>query len=838
MPVLKLDPPKSRIDAYLRYKVERGMASRYPDGWVDDPDRAPRLERELALIEKLGFSPYFLILADIMDFCRRTNIPYGPGRGSVGGCYAAYALGIHEVDSLEWGLLFERFLNEDRVVWPDVDLDFSQRHRKKVLDYIRFKFENEDTAVLQVAAFARASGRSVIDMMLAARNDDGAIAENLRKCLPEGNITGGTKQPRELAYWIAEDTWDEDEDEKEHANQRRFVDIARQGDWYETMLKLDGIQTHLAKHAAGVVILSRADLARLPQCGAKDTANESWNMMTGYDMYALEDLNYLKIDALGLRTLDLIADAHKMVGGDGSTPALIKLWQEKKTDPRVYELLRDADTLGVFQVETGGYRRTLKKFKPETFEHIVQLNALYRPGALDFVREEDKKNMVEVFIERKLGKETIHYPSAEMRKALEPILDETQGIILYQEQAMQIAVAVAGFDGKEADRLRKAIGKKQTKKMKEFKDRFVQGAIGKGHTEHAATELWNNIAAAARYSWNKSHSVEYGIITWLCAYFKAVHPAAYYTAFINSWSEKKEKQSEGIAEARQRVEIAPPDINIADGDYTVIYEPDDTEYARGRIVFGLNGIKGMGEANRAQIVGERSAYGPYSSFEEFQRRLPSVPINMKLSLIRCGAFDNLELRSYLLARIPRPNKEPWTVAEFVKHNTGLKKPRELPDLTDLTFPSDQELATGELETIGFYVSSDPMPDVSKALARLDTTIHWGGMIEFVNKKRDKNEREYATATMLTSALTKVKLTIFASVYPRCLNYLKKESRVVVRGRLDGSQVIVDAMFPAGDYRHFKIINAKRGEEEVREPFDGELATIERFESSGFSVTLL
>lgn len=800
------------------------MEKRYGKHWmIENPERVGRLSFELELIERLGFPEYFLILARILDFCRKENIAYGPGRGSVGGCYTAFAIGAHEVDSLEWGLLFERFLTAERVTWPDVDIDISQRHRQRVLKFIRTAFEDEHHVVLQVAAFARASGRSVIDMMLAAHPEGGATAENLRKCLPEGNITGGTKQPRELAFWL---------EQGKSGNQERFIELATQADWLSTMLKLDGIQTNLAKHAAGVVILSREDLTRLPQCGSKNTTDDSWNMMTGYDMYALEDLDYLKYDILGLRTLDLLSDADKTIGGDGSTKSLMDLWKAHKDDRATYDLLSEGNTLGVFQVETGGYRRTLKSFEPREFDHIVQLNALYRPGALDY-RRDDGKNMVEVFIERRHGREQISYSHSELYDVLHPILGKTQGIILYQEQAMQIAIAMAGFTGYQSDALRKAIGKKKRKAMEDIHASFVQGCLDNGYSKGAAEATWENIAAAARYSWNLSHSVEYGILTFLCAWFKANHPAAYYTAYINSWSEKKERQSEGIAEARQRVKIVPPDINVAMGDYTV---------SDGNIVFGLNGIKGMGEANRAEIIINRELLGPFANFEEFHKRLPSVPINMKLSLIKCGAFDNYDRRDYLLAEVPTKGKnlELWTVAEHLKHSAGLKKPRELPPITEWVVPSDADLAQGEIDTIGFYVSADPMSDVTKTLARLDPSMHWGGTVEYLKTKRDKRGQEYANATLLTNALTKVRLLIFASIYSRVQEMLKqKGTRIIVRGHTDGGQVIVDGLFYAGDYRHFRVLWAKRGDEdEIKEPFDGKLETIERFEESGYTVKVL
>jgi DNA polymerase-3 subunit alpha len=750
-------------------------------------------------------------------------------------------LGIHEIDSLEWELSFERFLNDTRISYPDVDIDVSQREREKVLQHIRDTYETEDTAVLQVAAFARAGARRTIDMVMAAKGIDdptaGSVAERLKKLLPDTqSITGGTKQEKEISYWL----------EFDNGKQAEFRELAEGMGWLDLLLKLDGIQTHLAKHAAGVVIIGRDDLKRLPQ-----TSVDGHVMMTGYDMYALDELNYLKIDILGLRTLDIVADAHKFCGGDGSTQALMELWKYERDDESPYALLCDADTQGVFQVETSGYRKTLKEFLPSRFEHIVQLNALYRPGALDAKADNDpnsKRNMVDVFIDRKNMRELVIY-LPELRDALAPILDPTQGIILYQEQAMRITVELAGFDAREADNLRKAIGKKQIDRMNQIKPQFIVGMEKNGYSTAAAEQLWQNIFAASRYSWNKSHAVFYGTITWWCAYFKSKKKidlpylgllgpgkAAFYAGLINSLDGDKDRQADAVAEARQHVEIKAPDINIAKSTYTIDQDA---------IVFGLNGIKGMGEANRNAIDNDRWLKGDYENFEDFHRRLPAVPINMKLSLIKCGAFDRLDGRERLLAVIPKysPKGEPtgktWTVAEFIKHNTTLKKPRQLPDITEWEFPSARDLSEGELSTIGFYVSADPMKEVTKALARLDPSSYFGGEIVpgTIRVKPDKRGQDMGWFTLLTTALNKQRCMIFGSNWPQCRQLVTAGARVIVCAYEDGSQLIVSQVFPAGDYRHFKRMVMTRDGEQESVVFDGQFSTVEIAEASGYEVRL-
>lgn len=810
-----------------------------------------RLAYEAGVISRMGFPQYFLILARILGWCRDQKIITGPGRGSVGGSAVAYCLGIHELDPLEWGLSFERFLNPSRVAYPDVDLDVSQRHRGRVIRFIKEEFEDENTAVLQVAAFARAGARRTIDMVAAARKitDPAAegIAVNLKKLLPDGaNVTGGTKQPREIAWWL--------ENGGNSRNREQFTELATQAGWLVDLLKLDGVQTHLAKHAAGVVIIGRDDLARFPQSGSMDSATGEWRMMTAYDMYMLDDLSVLKIDILGLRTLDIVSDAHKFCGGGGTTPELMELWrQQRDVNEETYDLLCAADTTGVFQVETSGYRKTLKEFQPRTFPNIVQLNALYRPGALDS-KAEDGRSMVEVFIDRLHDREPITYPS-EARDVLDGILGETQGIILYQEQAMRLARELAGFTETEADNLRKAIGKKQLDRMAAIKPEFLAGMERNGYSKHLGEVEWAAIEAASRYSWNLSHSCFYGTITWWTAFFKANEQIflpelgldgygtpSFYAALTNSLDDDKDRQADAVAECRQHVNVKPPDINIAQDMYVV--DGDS-------VVFGLNGIKGMGDANRTAIMVDRFLYGPYKSFEDFHRRLPSVPINMKLSLIQCGAFDRTDGRERLLAVIPRRgagdrplldkdgNPKTWTVAEFIKHNSSLKSPRELPSITDWVFPNNKELADGEMNTIGFYVSADPMKDVTQALARLDPSSHWGGEIVMgtLRIKDDKNGNEMAWFTLLTTALTKRRCMIFASDWPQCKALIIPGARVIVRGYIDGSQLIADKVFGAGDYRQYRILVLERDGKRTVEDFDGKYETIELAEASGYKVRM-
>jgi DNA polymerase III subunit alpha len=843
-PGVERTPEPERTRKYFQYLVEKGHIERFGYPLAMVPEHLERAQREYKVVARAGFCSYFIILASIMDFCRRENIPYAPGRGSVGGSFVLYLAGIHEVNPLEWGLIFERFMTADRVSFPDVDLDFSQEQRQRVIDFTRDMFASRGDIVLQVGAFQRAGGRSTIENVLAAMRETDPNADSvayvLRSCLPErGNITGGTKQARELDWWL----------ENGHGDKDKFRETAITAGWMNDLMKLDGMYTGLTRHAAGVVILSPEDAKTMPQCSP-----DGEDMVTGFDMHDLDELRYLKYDYLGLRTLDVIADAHKAIGGSGDTRDLMTIWAEHRDDREPYRMLCDGDTLGIFQMETDGYRRTLKRFRPEKFDHIVQLNALYRPGALDYKRPEDGKNMVDVFIERRHGREPSRPPAPE----LGDVLRETFGIFLYQEQAMRAVQILAGFDGSQADLLRKGIGKKKQHIIDELKPLYYEGCKKNGIAEAVAVRVWENIEAAARYSWNKSHSVFYGIITWLTVWFKFHHPAAFYGALFNSYDDKKERLSEALSEARQRVTIAPPNINVARADFVSV--PDENT-----IVFGLNGVRGMGEAGRRAILNERATGMPFGSFTDFCNRMvdeegrDTLDIGKKRALIKCGAFDDLDDRSFLLATCRKPGKgskcsrcegegdcpdcvdgfipKIWSVAEHINHNRKIKTPRPIPPIFELEFPSNTELSAGEVESIGFYISTEPLAGVAKALERAPKGNHIGGEIEKVYIKTDRRGDIYASLTLLTPALNRQRVIIFASNWER-LSWVEKGMQVLMRGRLDGSSFLADAVFECDDVRHFKKIVTERNGERSTEDFLGDIQTVRDLEAAGYNVRFL
>jgi DNA-directed DNA polymerase III PolC len=883
-----------RLRLYFRWLVEQGAKDRWGPFWEDEGDsslvpewqwasvRRARLEMECEVIQKAGFEGAFVMLADMLDFCRREGIPYGPGRGSVGGSLACYCLGIHDVDSLEWDLLFERFMNPDRVSFPDVDIDLSQRHRQRVVDYVVDKYTTDGQVVLRIGAFARAGGRAIVDAMLAAMapvdEHAGATAAMLKKCFPDkGNITGGLKVQRELAWWL----------EHGHGKRDEFRQIAEQAGWLPAMLKLDGMFTHLGKHAAGVVILRRQDLPFIPQTSSWNDKTKRRDMATAYDMYSLDDLGYPKWDLLGLRTLDVVVDAHKLMGGSGNMRELLRLWQERRGDDEPYEILREGKMTGIFQMDTPGFAKCVKDMQPTAFEHVVQLVALYRPGAIDY-QFEDGRNMVQVFIDRHHGREPVTFAHPLLR----PILGETNGIILYQEQAMKIVRDLGGFTRGQADSLRKAIGKKRPKDIAKLKPLWDAGAAEKGIQEAVREGIWQNIEAAGRYSWNKSHAVAYAIITWWsCWFMSGTRRHAGFAAEINSLAKDRDKQANTVSEARQDCTFRPPDINVADAGFGI----ED-----GEIVFGLSGIKGLGGEGRGAILIERLFSGPFAGYEDFCRRVPGLGTDKKASLVACGAFDRLgESRVRLLAEIPKGDPA-WTwwfecghtmrkmkdaglaaygftdgtassltsrcstckadrpivrcepierksqrVLDHVNDCAKNGKAKPLPPLDEWVMPTDSDLAKGEMDAMGYYITNVPLAEVTKDLGRMPAS-YVGGEVHSVRAKPDKNNNVMGHIQITTPALTRARVLVFASSWPQMEHKVVKGAQLIFRGRQDGDTYLAEACWDPGDYRHFKKMKVWRpgSEKPDVEPLDPttgreqRAALIKGYEQQGCRVRLL
>lgn len=741
-----------------------GARAVFGQDWAKDEAVVERLKTELDLIRTKQFSAYFLMLSIFIQRVREAGIPVGPGRGSSGGSLVAYVLGITRVNPLKYDLLFSRFLSEERTELPDVDVDFSQVRRQEVLDLARDLFGHDRT--IQIGAFQRYGWKASIEIIgRIAGMDDDEINE-LRNLIP-ANILGGRKIARELAF-ICEEV----------PSVQQWMDDHPK--YAEALLAADGGYQHMTRHAAGILVMDPTSRDLVPLASPDGEV-----LVTGWDMYDIERLNLLKLDFLGIRTLDIIQNACDWAGID---PDDI---DHDTMDDATKEHFAAGDTLGVFQLEGWGYTKLCQSLKPWEFEHVAALNALYRPGCLEayvWVRDgkvlddvedaslepEDKAtkriNMVDLYVERLHQRVELTYA----HPMLEPILGSTQGIILYQEQAMRIAVDFAGFTENEADKLRKAIGKKRKKDMEALEPKFIQGVVSnvpfgdEARDRRLAHLLWDNIAAASRYSWNKSHSVAYGIITFRCMWLKANYPVAWYAALLRSLNDK-DKIAQVIGEMRNAgVKLVPPNINESGVDFDVSGRGDD-----GAVRFGFGGISGLGDSVALKIAEGRQD-GPFVSLKDFYLRCPAVPVNIVESLIGAGAFDDLSEdaaaghdRAWLL-----------TNARTIKANTKLKK-KQHPMAEELL--SKQEVMEKEREILGFFISMDPFSEIRETISQYPAESVLMGTVNGIRTKVDKNGNTMAFLTVDHPDMGRCSATVFSSIWTNCHN-VKRGKIVVMQGK--------------------------------------------------------
>ncbi|HOJ27330.1 MAG TPA: DNA polymerase III subunit alpha, partial [Candidatus Saccharicenans sp.] len=542
-----------------------------------------RFEREIKLIEQMGFEGYFLIVWDMIKAARDRGIPVGPGRGSAAGSLVAYCLSITQIDPIEYDLLFERFLNPERISLPDIDIDFCGRRRQEIIDYVTEKYGREN--VCQIVTFGTMAARQAIRdagrVMEIPLNEVDRVAKLIPAQGPEANIEGALKSVPELK-----------EIYQKNERMARLLDVAR---------KLEGQVRHPSIHAAGIVITPKPLVEFIPLY--QSTRGE---ITTMFPMGDIEAIGLLKMDLLGLRNLTVISDALKLI--EQETGQKIDLDKIPLTDPETFRIFQQGATDGVFQFESYGMKELLRRFKPEQFRDLIALNALYRPGPL-------KSGMTEEFTQRKYHPERINYEVPQ----LEPILKETLGIIVYQEQVMRVAVDLAGFTLAEADVLRKAMGKKVKEIMKSQQDRFVQGARKKGITAAKAEKIFDQIAQFAEYGFNKSHSAAYAYLAYQTAYLKAHYPAHFMAALLTSEAEKGDTDQiiKYVNECRELgINVLPPDINYSHYHFSVEGQ---------NIRMGLSAIKNVGENTIKEIIALREKKGGFKNlfdlFEEYDSRI-------------------------------------------------------------------------------------------------------------------------------------------------------------------------------------------------------------------------
>ena len=590
---------------YLRSLVAQGLRERY-----GDPPPADALERadyELGVIDKMGFNAYFLIVWDFVKYAKDSGIAVGPGRGSAAGSLVAYALQITDVDPLRYGLLFERFLNPERVSMPDIDIDFSVRGRERVIRYVTDKYGKESVA--QIVTFGKMFPRAATRDAARVLGMDYGTGDRLAKLIPDPIM--GRPPSFEDCLKLGQPLRAEVDRDPQA---RQIVDVA-QG--------LEGIIRNSSIHAAAVVIADRplTDIAplQIADAGTDENGDRVFRTVTQFSMKPVEQIGLLKMDFLGLRNLDVIEDALDIIGrSTGERPDMTTLPLD---DAKTYEMMARGDSIGVFQFESEGMREALKKVRPTEFDDLVALNALYRPGAMD---------QIPTYARGKHNPESISYPDERLR----PILEATKGVILYQEQAMQIAKELAGFSGAKADDLRKAIGKKNREAMAKLKPEFVAGCRASGTGEQVIEWLWTTNERSADYSFNRSHAACYGLIAYRTAWLRANYPAEYMAALISSVMDTKDKVPFFVGHAEQMgISILPPDVNLSDHEFVVV---------DGNIRFGLDAVKGVGFAAVEAIKRAREEGGPFRDLWDFCARVDGRAVNKKAieALVKCGAFGS------------------------------------------------------------------------------------------------------------------------------------------------------------------------------------------------------
>lgn len=676
-------PKGKTADEYLRKMCLQGLKKRYKKV---SPEIKKRLSRELEVIKKTGFASYFLIVQDFVNWAKNQGIVVGPGRGSVGGSLVAYLLNITNIDPLKYNLLFERFLNPERISMPDIDLDFADTRRDEVIGYVAQKYGQDHVA--QIITFGTMAARAVIRDVGRALGYAYNFCDQLAKMIP---FLWSLKEALQKVPELKESY-------KTDPQTKRLIDLA---------LKLEGVARHASTHACGVVITKNNIDNYTPRQRA---SQDDETTVTQYEMHAIEDLGLLKMDFLGLKNLTIIENAVKLIKKSRNKD--IDIDNIPLDDKKTFELFQKANTTGVFQLESSGMRRYLQQLKPTKFEDIIAMVALFRPGPMDLIPE---------FIARKRGEKEITY----IHPKLEPILKNTYGIAVYQEQLLQIVRDLAGFSLSEADVLRKAVGKKIKKLLDEQSEKMIQGMIKNKIDKRTAQRIWEFVEPFARYGFNRSHAACYALIGCQTAYLKAHYTPEFMTALMNSEKNDIDEIAVLVDEAKKEgIEVLPPEINESFENFTLL--PDNN------IRFGLTAIKNVGHNIVETIVKERKKGGPYKSIGDFLDRIESKDFNKKSleSLIKTGAFDQLGERGQLLVNLEgmlnysREIRKAKSNGQRNLFDVMPSQSSELFTLKSKETPGFQESdkVIWEKELLGIYVSEHPLDKHQSFLEKNVTNI--------------------------------------------------------------------------------------------------------------------
>lgn len=720
-----------------------------------------RIKYELSVIKQTGFASYFLIVQDFVNWAKENGIVVGPGRGSAGGSIVSYLLSITDIDPIKYNLLFERFLNPERISMPDIDLDFTDTRRDEVIDYVAKKYGKE--RVSQIITFGTMAAKQVVRDVGRALNYEYSYCDRIAKMIPLfSTLEESLKKSEEFRQIYHTDP-----------KAKKMIDIGK---------KLEGVARHASTHACGVVISNTPLIDLIP---VQRASQNDQTVVAQYDMYSIESLGLLKMDFLGLKNLTIIENALKLIKKFHNIE--IDISHLPLDDKETYKLLRKAETTGVFQLESEGMKRYLKELKPAQFEDIIAMVALYRPGPMEFIPD---------YIARKNKTKKISY----LHPKLEKILKETYGTILYQEQVMKIAQELCGFTLGEADILRKAIGKKIRKLLINQKEKFIKGAIEKGIKETIIKKIWNWIEPFARYSFNKSHATAYAMIAYETAYLKSRYPVEFMAVLMNSEQKNIDKLKIALEEAKKMgINVLPPDINESKSKFTVI--------DKNTIRFGLNAIKNVGHNVAEKITEERKKEGPCMSIETFIERMPAEVLNKKSieSLIKSGAFDKLGERGKLLFNLEK-------LLEFAKDSQRKKincdgslfslmsknsKNSNLANCLRLDNPekpmTEEEKIIWEKELLGVFVSSHPLENLKEKIKNafsinsidLNSPIGFikiAGVVSKIKKITTKQER--AMLFLEIEDLTgKIEVLIFPDTLEKNSILFQENKVLEIKGRI-------------------------------------------------------
>jgi DNA polymerase-3 subunit alpha len=754
MPIFKTPNGKSP-EEYLEELCYQGLKKRY--GEKVEQKILDRLKYELEVIKKTGFASYFLIVQDFVNWAKSQKIVVGPGRGSVGGSLVAFVLGITEIDPLKYDLLFERFLNPERVSPPDIDLDFTDERRGEVIEYLAQKYGRDRVA--QIITFGTMAARAVVRDVGRALGYSYSYCDKIAKLIPaHSNLDEALARVAELR-----EIYQADE------KAQRLLDLAR---------KLEGRARHASTHACGVVI-STLPLDEI--CPLQHPTQDERAIVTQYGMRSLEDLGLLKIDILGLKNLTLIEETLKKIRAIHKKE--IKLDEISFDDKKTYKLFQRGETIGVFQFESEGMRKWLRKLKPNCFDDLVAMIALYRPGPMQFLQD---------YIDGKFKRKKIEY----LHPKLKPILEKTYGVMIYQEQLMEVARSLAGFTLGEADVLRKAVGKKIRELLEAQREKLIEGMIKNGIGKEIAQKIWEWILPFASYGFNKSHSVSYAKIAFYTAFLKAHFPLEFMASLLTSEQADVEKIGFLIEECkRMGIEVLPPDINESFRNFSVVP-------GKNQIRFGLLAIKNVGENTVEAIVEERKKNGPFNSLTDFLLRIEPKNLNKKSleSMIKAGVFDRFEERNQLLYNLER-------LLEWNKQNYRMKTQgqmglfdfwgkRKMEIKLEKTQPATKmQKLSWEKELLGLYVSAHPAEDFKKIFEKktipiskitkemVGKAIRVGGIISSV-KKVITRSGSAMFFTKLEDGEGKIEIVFFPSVLTKKSIALKENKPIIVFGRVN------------------------------------------------------